>query len=136
MTGASKRILVVDDEARMCDSLDQLLSGNGYEVSTSQSGRDAIDRIKKEHFDLVLTDIKMPEFSGLDILRAGKEVDPELIVIMMTGYASLETALDAIKNGAFDTSSNRSNSPSWKSPSGAAWRSGNQASIIPGYWKT
>jgi signal transduction histidine kinase/CheY-like chemotaxis protein/putative methionine-R-sulfoxide reductase with GAF domain len=86
----------------MCRSFQELLSGNGYYVVATQSGKEAIDKIKSESFDLVLTDIKMPEVTGLDILKAVKEVDPEIIVILMTGYASLETALEAIRNGAFE----------------------------------
>jgi len=102
MTGKYKKLLVVDDETRMCNSLCELLSSDGYDVTSSQSGREAIDLIHKESFDLVLTDIKMPEVTGLDILQAAQNTDPELIVILMTGYASLESALDAIKNGAFE----------------------------------
>jgi signal transduction histidine kinase/FixJ family two-component response regulator len=102
MTGESKNILVIDDELRMCNSLEQLLTTSGYTVTTTQSGKEAVEKIKNEPFDLILTDIKMPEVGGMDILRAAREVDPELIVILMTGYASLETALDAIKNGAFE----------------------------------
>ncbi|UCD16631.1 MAG: GAF domain-containing protein [Candidatus Zixiibacteriota bacterium] len=86
----------------MCNSLYELLSADGYEVTASQSGREAIDKIRRERFDLILTDIKMPEVSGLDILQAAKEIDPEIIVILMTGYASLDSALEAIKIGAFE----------------------------------
>lgn len=102
MSGASEKILVVDDEARMCDSLFELFSNSGYNVTTTQSSGKAIKLIKSKPFDLIVTDIKMPEYSGLDILKAAKEVDPEMIVILMTGYASLESSLDAIKNGAFE----------------------------------
>jgi signal transduction histidine kinase/FixJ family two-component response regulator/putative methionine-R-sulfoxide reductase with GAF domain len=102
MTGVSERILVIDDEVRMCESLEKLLSGNGYKVVTTQSAVDAVEKLKRERFDLILTDIKMPHLSGLDILRVAREVDPGAIVILMTGYASLETALEAIRNGAFE----------------------------------
>jgi len=102
MSGKSKKILIIDDEVRMCKSLYELFSGSGYRVSTTQSSGDAIEKIKKEAFDLIVTDIKMPDFSGLDILKATKEIDPDTIVILMTGYASLESALEAIKHGAFE----------------------------------
>jgi signal transduction histidine kinase/DNA-binding response OmpR family regulator/putative methionine-R-sulfoxide reductase with GAF domain len=102
MAGGSKKILVIDDEARMCESLDELLSNSGYAVTTTQSPTEAIDKIKAESFDLIITDIKMPDISGLEILKTAKKVDPETIVILMTGYASLESSLDAIKNGAFE----------------------------------
>jgi len=102
MSGGSERILVIDDEKRMCDSLNELFSNSGFDVNTTQSSIDALELIKSGAFDLIVTDIKMPEFSGLDILRTAKEVDPEIIVILMTGYASLESSLEAIKNGAFE----------------------------------
>lgn len=102
MTGRSEKILVIDDESRMCDSLAELLGGSGYKVQTTQSAPAAVELLKQEPFDLVITDIKMPELTGLDILKVVKEIDPETIVILMTGYASLESALEAIKNGAFE----------------------------------
>jgi len=102
MSGGSEKILVIDDEKRMCDSLRELFSSSGHDVLTTQSSSEAIKLIKSKPFDLIVTDIKMPEFSGLDILKTAREVDPEIIVILMTGYASLESSLDAIKNGAFE----------------------------------
>lgn len=102
MAGRSEKILVIDDESRMCESLSELLGGSGYKVQTIQSAPAAVELLKQEPFDLVITDIKMPELTGLDILKVVKEIDPETIVILMTGYASLESALEAIKNGAFE----------------------------------
>lgn len=102
MTGRSEKILIIDDESRMCDSLAELLEGSGYRVQTTQSAPSAVELLKQEPFDLVITDIKMPELTGLDILKVVREIDPETIVILMTGYASLESALEAIKNGAFE----------------------------------
>jgi len=102
MTGKSEKILVVDDEVRMCDSLFELLSGAGFEVATTQSATDAIDKIRADNFDLVITDIKMPGKTGLELLKAVKSIDPEIVVILITGYASLESALEAIKEGAFE----------------------------------
>lgn len=102
MTGEYDKILIVDDEERMCHSLYELLTADGYDVTTTQSGKDAIQKIRDQHYSLVLTDIKMPEVSGMDILRAARDVDPEIVVILMTGYASLETSLEAIKSGAFE----------------------------------
>ncbi len=102
MIGKSEKILVIDDEARMCESLYELFSGSGYNVSTTQSSVEAVEKIKNEPFDLVVTDIKMPDISGLDILKTAKEVDPEIIIILMTGFASLESALEAIRHGAFE----------------------------------
>lgn len=102
MTGKSEKVLVVDDEIRMCDSLYELLSGAGFEVVTTQSAVNALDKIKSDNFDLVITDIKMPGKTGLELLKEIKEIDPEIIVILITGYGSLESALEAIKEGAFE----------------------------------
>ncbi len=102
MTGASRKILVVDDEVRMCESLHELLSGAGYQVTAVQSSKEAIEKIRTQPFDLVITDIKMPQFSGLEILNEVKKVDPETVVILMTGFASLESSLEAIRKGAFE----------------------------------
>jgi signal transduction histidine kinase/FixJ family two-component response regulator len=102
MTGKSERILVIDDEVRMCESLRELLSDAGYNVETEQSAPIAIEKINNNSYDLIITDIKMPEVSGLEILESARKVDPDAIVILMTGFASLESSLEAIKNGAFE----------------------------------
>ncbi|PWB68520.1 hypothetical protein C3F09_11415 [candidate division GN15 bacterium] len=102
MTQATERIFIVDDEKRMCDSLTALLSGDGYSVRGFQKSAEAIEAIRTERVDLVVTDIKMPEFTGLDILNAVKQIDDGIPVILMTGYASLDSAIDAIARGAYD----------------------------------
>jgi len=96
------RIVVIDDEERMCDSLAALLSGDGYDVATFCSSPEAVDQIRRRRVDLVITDIKMPEMDGIDVLNAVREVDEGVPVILMTGYASLDSALDAIAKGAYD----------------------------------
>nr|MBN2277551.1 GAF domain-containing protein [candidate division Zixibacteria bacterium] len=102
MTGVFEKLLVIDDEKRMCQSLEELFSSSGYSVKVTQSSQEALELIRDRQFDLIVTDIKMPDVTGLDILKAAKTVDPEIIVILMTGYASLESSLEAIKNGAFE----------------------------------
>jgi signal transduction histidine kinase/DNA-binding response OmpR family regulator len=102
MTSDSAKILVVDDEKRMCDSLQTLLSQAGYNVTTAEKGEEALRRIHKSDFDLVITDIKMPQVDGLDILKAARTKDEDALVILMTGYASLESAICAINQGAYD----------------------------------
>ncbi len=102
MRGRPENILIVDDELRMCESLKELLSGAGYAVTTSQSALDGIEKVKAGNFDLVITDIKMPKITGLQLLKSIKSIDPEIVVILMTGYASIESALEAIKEGAFE----------------------------------
>jgi DNA-binding NtrC family response regulator len=94
------RILVVDDEVGMCDFLRYLLEGEGYEVEDANSAAEALDKLKDSAYQLVLADIKMPGIDGLEMLRQIKEQDENIVVIVMTGYSSLETAIKAIKYNA------------------------------------
>jgi signal transduction histidine kinase/DNA-binding response OmpR family regulator len=96
------KILVVDDEERMCLSLKTLLGIKGYAVETSQKGDSALEMLRRGGYDLLLSDIKMPQFDGLRLLREAKSFDPHLMVILMTAYGSLESAKAAINQGAFD----------------------------------
>jgi len=100
--GVKERILIIDDEKGICDSLEKLLIGSGYEVVTFQSGEQAAEQIKSGRFDLIVSDIKMQNLTGLDLLRMARQVDPQALVILMTAYGSLETALEAINQGAYD----------------------------------
>ncbi|MCM2272268.1 MAG: response regulator [candidate division Zixibacteria bacterium] len=102
MTPLAEKIVIIDDEKRMCESLTTLLEGNGYRVASFQRSPEAVDAVRGEKVDLVITDIKMPEMDGLDILKAVKQIDEGIPVILMTGYASLQSALDAIAQGAYD----------------------------------
>ena len=102
MMGDSAKILVVDDERRMCESLETLLSKAGYEVTAVEKGEEALNKISNSDFDLVITDIKMPQVDGLDILKAARTKDVDALVILMTGYASLKSAISAINQGAYD----------------------------------
>ncbi len=96
------RILVVDDKEMMRDSVATTLSRKGYGVVTASSGKDAIDRLSKRSVDVVVTDLQMPEMDGLDLLAAIREQDEQLPVVLMTAYGSIETAVQAMKNGAYD----------------------------------
>lgn len=102
MSKITERIIVIDDEKRMCNSLTALLSDDGYQVRAFQNSLEAATAIRKEKVDLVITDIKMPELDGLQILRVVKEVDEDIPVILMTGYASLDSAIEAVSKGAYD----------------------------------
>ncbi|HUL30071.1 MAG TPA: response regulator, partial [Thermodesulfobacteriota bacterium] len=97
------KILVVDDEALVRDVVRKgLVRMGGYDVEVAQSGPEAIEKMEKEVFDLVLTDLKMPEMDGLELLKTIKGTRPEVMVILMTAYGSIETAVEAMKMGAND----------------------------------
>jgi DNA-binding NtrC family response regulator len=99
---SSTRILIVDDELIMRESLAGWLERDGHDVQTSPSGEDALEKMKDTHFDILLVDIKMEGISGLDVLRHVKDNDPDVAVVMITAYGSIPTAIEAMKNGAYD----------------------------------
>jgi DNA-binding NtrC family response regulator len=99
---SSPRILVVDDEMIVCESCKRILEEDGYEVETSLSGREAFDKMKESPFDIIITDLKMPEIDGMEVLRTFRKEYPDAIVIMITGFSTVETAVEAMKLGAFD----------------------------------
>ncbi len=96
------RILVIDDEKRMCDSIKVLLSNIGYEVDTAENGRIGIETLQSKTFDLVITDLMMPELDGFAVMKHIKENCSGTLVIVITGYASVESAVRAIRSGAYD----------------------------------
>lgn len=100
--GAPKHLLIVDDEPVIRQILRAVFEGQPYRLSLVGTGRQALDLLRHEHVDLVLTDKNLPDVSGLEILRAAKEKDALCEVLVITGYGSLETALQAMELGAFD----------------------------------
>ena len=94
-------ILVIDDEQGILDTLRILLKNEGFEVSTAQGGKAGLEALKSSAPDIVLTDIRMPQVSGIEILAAVKEQDPETPVVLMTAQASLQSAIQAVNSGAF-----------------------------------
>ena len=96
------RILVVDDEPSQRELVGGFLSKHGFDVVEAGSGRDAIARFKQEAFDLVLTDQRMPDLSGLEVLEAVRSASPEAAVVIVTAYGTIETAVGAVKAGAAD----------------------------------
>jgi DNA-binding NtrC family response regulator len=96
------KLLIVDDELSVRDSLGKWFREEGYEVTTVENASDALTRLAEQRWDAALVDIKMHGTDGIELQRRMHEIDPELIVIIMTGYASVETAVTALKNGAYD----------------------------------
>jgi PAS domain S-box-containing protein len=96
------KILIIDDEPRMCDSLKVLLSSRGYETQTGYNGKEAIECLARDRFDLVLLDIVMPDMSGHQIMDYINSQSPETLVIVMTGHASVESAVESLRRGAYD----------------------------------
>ena len=99
---SSIKILIVDDELIMRESLAGWLERDGHVVQTAASGEEALEKINETHFNILLVDIKMEGISGLDVLRKVKESDPDAEVVMITAYGSIPSAIEAMKDGAFD----------------------------------
>src|ERR1039457_1886256 len=96
------RILAVDDESIILDSFRKILVVAGYSIDTVEKGREALGLIRKRDYDFVFTDLKMPEMDGLEVTKAVKHLRPDIDVIVITGYASIETAVETMKYGAMD----------------------------------
>ncbi|MCP4196782.1 MAG: sigma-54-dependent Fis family transcriptional regulator [Proteobacteria bacterium] len=95
------RVLIVDDEATAVENLAHVCRKEGYEVTTRMTGMGAIDALEKMRFDVILTDLKMEKVDGMAVLRRAKALDPETAVVLITGFATLESAVEAMKAGAF-----------------------------------
>jgi DNA-binding NtrC family response regulator len=100
--GLKGRILIVDDELVVRDSLQKWFDSEGYDAGAVSSGREALFAVQQKQYDLALLDIKMPGMDGMELQKKLREVDSDLTVVIMTGYASVETAVEALKMGAYD----------------------------------
>lgn len=99
---ALRRILVVDNETVVCNSIRKILSRQGYHVDETDDGQDALRRIEQAPYELIILDMVMPKMNGIDVLRQIKQRNPQINVVMITGYASIDTAKEAIRLGATD----------------------------------
>lgn len=99
---AKDKILIVDDEPSMREFLEIMLTREGYKVTTTSDGKDALNILNKQMYDVVISDIQMPAMGGLELLKSIKDISPDTEVIMITAYASTETAVEAMKEGAYD----------------------------------
>ncbi len=96
-----KKILVIDDEPIVRTSCIRSLSPEGYEVKSASSGKEALELLENEPFNLVLLDLKMPDMDGIEVLKKIKDTWPDTKVVMITGYSTVETAVKTLKLGAF-----------------------------------
>ena len=95
-------ILIVDDEKAVADLLKDCISDEKRSIDVCYDGLDGIDHIQNNFYDLIICDLVMPKVGGLDVLKYAKKANPDVLVIIITGYASLETAIMAVKEGAYD----------------------------------
>ncbi len=96
------RILVVDDEVVICEILSDFLTESGFDVKTAHNGDEALEILKKKQFHMMITDLKMPKMDGLELLDEARKVHKDMVMIVMTGYGTVESAIDAMKKGAYD----------------------------------
>lgn len=97
-----EKILVVDDEQSLREVLSIMLKRAGYAVTAVSDGEEAIEQVQKEIFDLVITDLRMPKVDGMEVLRAVKSASPETVVLIITAFATADSAVEAMKQGAYD----------------------------------
>ena len=96
------KILIIDDEEVVLDSCQQILKGSGYEIRTAMSGALGLDLLQEFHPDLIYVDLKMPGVSGFEVIEKAHDFDPTIVTIVITGYATVSSAVEAMKNGAYD----------------------------------
>lgn len=96
------KILITDDDMDLRELLTEAVKNWGYEVSVARDGDEALRKLRMERFDIVITDLMMPGMDGLTLLQKIKDLDKEILVIIITGYATIETAVKAIESGAYD----------------------------------
>ena len=97
-----ERVLVVDDETDLAESCAYFLERAGYEARCVASATEALEMLKQESFSVVISDVRMPRMSGMELLSAIRQLDPDIEVLLLTGYPDLQMAVSAIKQGAFD----------------------------------
>jgi DNA-binding NtrC family response regulator len=99
---STPRVLIVDDEERFRNTMCKLLTVRGLVATTAGSGAEALEKLKGDTYDVTILDVRMPEMSGVQVLAEIRKIDPEVEVIIMTGYASVDTAKEIIRLGAYD----------------------------------
>src|SRR4030042_3977544 len=102
MTNEKPAVLIIDEEASMRDSCSQILLKDGFRAETAENGEVGLAKIKELRPHLVLIDLKMPGLSGFDVLERATALDPDLVPVVITGYATVESAVEAMTKGAYD----------------------------------
>ncbi len=100
--GTHPKVLVVDDDPMIASVCERALTKNGYEVITAATGEEALEQLAKQQFDAAVVDLVLPGIGGMEVVAAAHEADPQTVVIIITGYASLDSAIEAVRHGAFD----------------------------------
>ncbi|MEF3168757.1 MAG: response regulator [Deltaproteobacteria bacterium] len=95
-------VLIAEDERNISELLEEILAQEGRRIKIAHNGREAIGALEERPFDLLITDLMMPEVDGMELIRRAKALYPDIMVIIMTGYATIETAIQAVKEGAYD----------------------------------
>ena len=101
-TNQMSEILIIDDEKAIRKTLSEILSYEGYKIEEASDGEEGLKKFKEKNFDVVLCDIKMPKIDGLEFLERAREAHPDIPVIMISGHGNIDTAVEAVKKGAFD----------------------------------
>ncbi len=96
------KVMVVDDEQHVQEVLKDFLQNIGYDVTLADDGDEALTKFEPDQFDIIISDLLMPKIDGLELLKKIKQIDKNVVFLMVTGYPSIETAVDAIKKGAYD----------------------------------
>jgi len=96
------RVLVVDDEQEVADVLVTMLTGLGYSADVAYSGQEALDKVRQEDFQVIITDVMMPGITGIEVLETIKKQKKKAVVVLITGYATIESGVEAIEKGAYD----------------------------------
>ena len=95
-------ILIIDDEKAIRKTLSEILSYEGYKIDEAGDGEEGLKKVKEKEYDVILCDIKMPKIDGIEFLEKAKEIGPDIPIIMISGHGTIETAVEAVKKGAYD----------------------------------
>jgi len=95
-------ILIIDDEKAIRKTLSEILSYEGYKIDEAGDGEEGLKKVKEKEYDVILCDIKMPKIDGIEFLEKAKELVPDIPIIMISGHGTIETAVEAVKKGAYD----------------------------------